>query len=257
MTKGRNEGGRHAALRPAYGYSLAEFAVVLVILGIIAAAGSGAFRDLTTANRSQLQSVASLATATGAVLAFARASHRLPCPDVDGSGRESLSAGVCPASHAVGWFPYLALGLPAPVLRERLIYGVHRSSVADLARTEEHGSDTADSPAYADAVDFVQALRLASTEAVSTEHIYLTGDNGRLGAPDCAANVVGNPAFVLVAPGSDRDGDGNLLDGIHATLPQTGRCFAAPTCGSDQAFDDRTQSVSPVELIDKMNSELL
>lgn len=242
--------------RPCSGFTLVEVTVALAVLGIIAAAAAAAYLGLFSASRNKINADASLASLAGAVVAFAQSHHRLPCPDVDGSGNESLVAGVCPTNRDVGWFPYLSAGLTSPAPFARAIYGVYRAAGADLARAEEHGGDPVGSASYADGADLIHALRFAAAQVPSNTQIYLTGDNATSGAENCGGNVVSNPAFVVLVPGEDRNGNGTPVDGIHGTLPASGHCFAAPTRASDTYFDDRTLAVSFYTLMAKLNNEL-
>ncbi|MBZ0105723.1 MAG: type II secretion system GspH family protein [Sulfuricella denitrificans] len=241
--------------RPCFGFTLVEVTLALAVLGIIAAAAAAAYLGLFSASRNKLNADASLATIAGAVVAFAKSHHRLPCPDTDGSGNEGVCS-VGPAGPDVGWFPYLSAGLTAPAPLARAIYGVYRAAGADLARAEEQSGDPVGSASYADGADLMRALRFAASQVPSNTQIYLTGDNARGGAENCGGNVVSNPAFVVLAPGEDRDGNGNPADGIHSTLPASGHCFAAPTRAVDTYFDDRTLAVSFYTLMAKLNNEL-
>ena len=237
------------------GFTLVEVAVTLAVLGVIAAAAAAAYLGLFSASRTKLIADASLASMSGAVIAFAKSHHRLPCPEVDGSGVEGLVSGVCPAGREVGWFPYLSVGLTPPAPQVRAIYGVYRATGADLALAEEHGGDLVGAATYADGADLVRALQYAASQPLTNVQIYLTGNDATSGPEDCASNVVSNPAFVLLAPGEDRNGDGKAVDGIHSTLPGTGHCFAAPNRAVDTNFDDRTLAVSFYTLMVKLNNE--
>lgn len=237
------------------GFSLVEVTLVLAVLGVIAAAAASAYLAMFSAGRTQLAGESSLASLSGAVIAFAKSHHRLPCPDTVGVGNEGACA-AGPAGPAVGWFPYLAVGLASPAPQARAVYGVYRVAGADLARAEEQGGDVVGAASYADAADLIWAFKSAAARPTTSNQVYLTGDGGASGAEDCGGNVVSNPAFVLVAPGEDRDGDGNAVDGIHATLPVSGRCFASLTRAGDTNFDDRTFAISIYDLMAKLNNEL-
>lgn len=238
------------------GFTLVEVALVLAVLGVVAATAATAYLGMFSANRGKLNADASLAVLSGAIVAFAKSHHRLPCPDSAGSGTEGLVGGVCPAGLEVGWFPYLSAGLTQPAPLTRAIYGVYRLAGADLARAEERGGDPPGASTYADGADLVMALRLAAAQSPSSARIYLTGDGATGGVENCGSNVVSNPAFVILAPGEDRNVDGNPVDGIHSTLPLGGRCFAAPTRALDAGFDDRTQAASFYTLMAKLSNEL-
>ena len=236
------------------GFTLVEVAVTLAVLGVIAAAA--AYLGLFSASRTKLIADTSLVSMSGAVIAFAKSHHRLPCPDAGGSGVEGLVSGVCPDGLDVGWFPYLSVGLTPPAPRVRAIYGVYRAAGSDLARAEEHGGDPVGAATYADGADLVRALQFAASQPLTNAQIYITGNGATSGPENCTGNQVSNPAYVLLAPGEDRDGDGKTVDGIHSTLPGTGLCFAAPNRAVDTNFDDRTLAVSFYTLMVKLNNEL-
>jgi prepilin-type N-terminal cleavage/methylation domain-containing protein len=221
------------------GFSLLEVAVALVVIGLMASASSTYFGLFRSSN--QLAMDANLVSLSGSVITFAVTRNRLPCPDTAGTGYESLVGGVCPLATAVGWLPYQSLGLSQPAPLARAIYGVYRNPAAnaDLAATASLATLSA------------AASQLPNTNSL---YIYLTGDGTTAnGVENCVGNIATNPAFVILSPGEDRDGNGSTLDGIHSTLPATGRCFAAPTRGVDSNFDDRTFAVSAFALMAKLN----
>ena len=87
------------------------------------------------------------------------------------------------------------------------------------------------------------SLSQAATNAPSTSQPhYLAG----AATPDCSGAGAGtalmNPAFVLVAPVADRDGqagDHPGFDGVHASFGSAGgRCVAPPGHPADALFDD-------------------
>lgn len=91
------------------GFSLVEMAIVLVILGFVL----GALLLPLRAQReqaAQLQTINTLETAKQALLGFAQANGRLPCPAIAGSGIAAPNAsGAC--TQQVGFLPATTLGL--------------------------------------------------------------------------------------------------------------------------------------------------
>jgi prepilin-type N-terminal cleavage/methylation domain-containing protein len=219
------------------GFTLVEMAVALIVVGVMAAAASsysGAFKAAGKTGADAL-----LASESESIIEFARTRGRLPCPDVAGTGYESLVANVCPAGVDVGWMPYVSMGLSLPSASARSIYGVYRNVAAgaDLAATAS-----------------LNSLAAATRQVASNAFVYVTGDGTTAnGTESCAGNVRTNAAFVVLTRGEDRSGDGALVDGIHSTLPAVGRCFAAPSRAFDFNFDDRTYAVSAFALMAKLN----
>lgn len=237
---------RRRALRLTAGYTLVEIAIVVTVIGLIAALSIGTYsgalgnRDIKTAS-------ASGENISGAILAFARSNNRLPCPDTDGDGREGDAAGACPAGREVGFIPYESVGLGNPPTVERGIYGVYRNAgiSADLVAPS----------ATLTRSNFLRAIAAGSTPAVTAAHLFITGNNASTGAENCASTRVFHPAFVVIVPGSDRDGNGNNLDGIHVGLPGAGLCIASPDRVPNTVFDDRVVSTGFTTLLGLISAD--
>lgn len=92
------------------GFSLAEMAIVLVIVGILMASGLGALSSQLSNQRIK-ETKQMLERANEALLGYALSHNRLPCP-ADNSGVELVrnASGDCP--QAFGNLPWLLLGLP-------------------------------------------------------------------------------------------------------------------------------------------------
>lgn len=222
--------------RPQRGFTLIELSIVLVVLGLLAAASLGAF-----ANRDgrRIEASAEAARIEAAVVAFARLQHRLPCPDTSADGREG-NAGVCPTGTETGWVPYESLGLANPPAAQRARYLVYRNGAAgaDLAVLAERTADLPGTTGHLSRNDLLSALAGAAAQPVAAGHLHLTGDGGIEGAEDCATNRRHHPAFALILPGEDRSGNGSGFDGLHAALPAAGACIASPGRAASPDYDD-------------------
>ncbi len=201
------------------GFSLIELSVVLLAMGLLGwavASGSGNSAALQDRDRAR-QSAESLRET---LRAFALRNGRLPCPDTGGSGWEGDAAGVCASGVEAGWLPYRSLGLDLPPDALRAAYGVYRNRSAtggdaDLAVATERTGDAPGTPGYRNARDLMAGLAIAGRQTVSASHARLTGDDAAEGAVDCGTNVRSHPAFFIVVPLEDRDGDGNRFDAPH------------------------------------------
>lgn len=226
------------SLKKFSGVTLVELALVLVIIGIIASASAIVYLGvLRNAGGKQVVD-AQLANLSGNIVAFVKKNNRLPCPDTIGNGFEGLSLGVCPNGVVRGWLPYISLGLSQPNNDARAIYGVYRN------------------PPLADLTSFVDIPTLTQATSIpfSSSFVYFTGDGTVTnGAENCGLNVQANPAFIILATGENRDGNGNATDGVNTGLPASGLCFSAPSRGVDTNFDDRTVAVSFYALIAELN----
>lgn len=220
----------------AFGFSLLELIIVLVVVGVLASVSSVLYLGLLSKDGGVQVTDAKLKSLSGSVIAFVKTHHRLPCPDNTGSGYEALNAGICSNGIQVGWLPYVSMGLSPPADSERAIYGVYRTATADLAVSTT-----------------VNILTAAASAVTSSNVIYMTGDGSTTnGTEDCINTVASNPAYIILAPGEDRDGNGSNVDGVNQGLP-SGRCFSAPSRGVDNIFDDRTISVSLYALLAELN----
>lgn len=239
------------------GFTLVELATVLGVIGLLAVAMTSSFDGLQQA-RAHNGARADAESARQALRAFALRNKRLPCPDTSthgDSGREG--AGVaCGAGVDVGWLPYESLGLAIPVRASRLRYGVYRGAAATDLVAPRHGA--------ADSIDidglggFSTALTgAASAVASSARPYYVTGrsvenscDAGS--SPGTGITLI-NPAFVLVAPATDRDGMGSLhagFDGIHqAFAAGASKCVASPDQPQASGNDDVVVAESPTALL--------
>lgn len=219
------------------GFTLIELSIVLVVLGLLAAASLGAFADR---EGRRIDASAEAARIEAAVVAFARLQHRLPCPDTSADGREGGADGVCPIGTETGWVPYESLGLANPPTAQRARYLVYRNGAADadLAVLAERTGDPEGTTGHLSRNDLLAALANAAAQPVAAGHLHITGDGGTEGPEDCATNRRHHPAFALILPGEDRDGNGNGFDGLHAAVPASGACIASPDRAASIDYDD-------------------
>ena len=221
------------------GFTLVEVAVVAGILGLLALTMTSAFEGMEQA-RVQNRAQADVEAARQALRHFLLRNKRLPCPDNSSHGergREAGGSGSCPSELSTGWLPYESLGLPLPVRSQRLRYGVHRDEDADLVAPTPGAIDDPDLEGSA---GLASALSKAATTTPSSSFPYYSAATANGTA--CGGGDLVNPAFVLVAPATDRDGSG----GTHAGFDGPNRgfadgadnCTAAPSRPASSAYDD-------------------
>lgn len=223
------------------GFSLIEVILAVFILGIITAVSSVTYLGLWRDVGGKAGVDSRLVALSGSVIAFVKTNHRLPCPDRDGTGYETLEAGVCAVNLDIGWLPYVSLGLSPPAANQRAFYGVYRNATttpsADLAVSADQNT-----------------LSAAALAPHSSAYVYVTGDGSTTnGAENCSGTVLNNPAFVILAAGEDRNGDASNLDGVNVGLPTSSHCFSAPSRGIDARFDDRSLAVSFYAVMAELN----
>lgn len=111
------------------GFSLVELSVVLLALGLVLI-GAAVYWQFQEKQRVSTTQMDAQLQARDALVGFAHAQHRLPCPAVDANGVESCAAGG--GLRQTGYVPWQTLGLPRPEAG-RLRYGVYREASATAA----------------------------------------------------------------------------------------------------------------------------
>jgi len=224
--------------RRSAGMTLVELAVVVAIIGLLSVVVSAGYSDAAA------QSVATTAKADAeaarqAIRAFALRNKRLPCPDLSATGdlaREGHN-GTCPSGAQVGWLPYESLGLTRPDRQRRLRYAVGRQD-ADLVAPPAVASVRTDLDG---SIRFRAALAAAARLPASTNRPFLTGPGSSASPEDCGF-VQSNPAYALIAPVTDRDGNSPVptgFDGINVGMAVSNQnCIAAPSRRATADNDD-------------------
>jgi prepilin-type N-terminal cleavage/methylation domain-containing protein len=218
----------------AAGFTLLELALVLAVLGVLGLFLVNTFAGVDDV-RLRRQSQAEAEVAREALRAFLLANKRLPRPDTGADGYED-------GGGETGTLPYLTLGLP-DAAQNRMFYGVYRGTAPnDVIQLAERTGDLEGAPGYRGLGDAVAALQTIPG-ALNTSHIHIAGIDAA-GAPVCASGH--HPAFLLIVPNVDRDGDGNALDGTNAA---SNNCFASPNQPLTPNYDDVVATESPSALI--------
>lgn len=233
------------------GFTLVEAAVVAGILGLLALTMTSAFESMEQA-RQQNAAQAQAEAAYQALRAFALRNKRLPCPDGSTHGDRGREAdgGSCPGGLDMGWVPYESLGLQVPVRAQRLRYGVHRAGNADLVAPV---AGAVDGPDLEGIGGLAGALAVAAAAAPSSAHPHFSFASATDPSAACAGADLVNPAFVLVAPATDRDGSGDPHPGFDGPnrgfATGSGKCVAAPARPAGAAYDDVVVAESATSLL--------
>lgn len=235
------------------GYTLLELCVVLVVLGV-ALVLLWRFGSLAGQRLEEQRAPRLLNEVSQAVVGFAAAQHRLPCPDTVGDGLEHCGGA------AVGRLPVRTLGLARADLAA-VRYGVYRGSanldraldrylpllttttVANNPATSyDYGTATATLTALGqvNGIDFCTALRQGGGSSGSGAALHIRTEGGA---------VLKNVAFALALPGlHDADGDGSPFDG--ANTVDNG--FAAPAQPRSAGYDDVVHAADFGQVFDRL-----
>lgn len=222
------------------GFSLVEFSMVLLIVGLLTWTVSGAY-DNSQVLRDREQAFSQGEVLREAVRAFALTNARLPCPDTTGTGWEGDAAGTCNLTADAGWLPYRSLGLDRPPSRFLAAYSVYRRADTDAIRDadivvrKERTGNSVGSTGYHDTRDLIVALGNASGDPVSPARTRLTGNDGTEGTVDCTGNIRSHPAFFIVIPLGNAAGSASAFEGPNGA---GSNCAWTPGKGLQQGRDD-------------------
>ena len=199
------------------GFSLAEMAIVLVIVGILMASGLGAL-SRQMSNQRIKETKQMLERANEALLGYALSHNRLPCP-ADDAGAELARNGAGDCSQATGNLPWLELGLPEfDAWGRRLQYRVtpvfarKTALCGDLATPnsapcfslQTSGDNTVKSASRRNGTA-VTASNLISSAAPAVPIVFSEGPTGAGAGADELENRNGDAKFVQDTPDDDFD----------------------------------------------------
>ncbi len=240
MTKMKRFSGR--------GFTLLELVIVLVVIGILSLLTVSNFSGAEDV-RQRKEAQAATETVREALRYFVLANKRLPCPDFSKNGYEGDSSGTCTSGKELGWVPYYSIGLPVSE-SGRMAYGVFRLTGSDdLTTLTERTGDPEGTPGYRDLGDMIAALNKTPSTVNGSSQIFVSGVTAA-GTSDCVAATSYYPAFVLIAPLTDRNSDGDIFDGVNTDLWATGHdCIASPLQPLASDYDDVVIAESPQTLV--------
>lgn len=201
------------------GFTLVEMAVALVVIGLLTWAVSSAYQNMQPmADRNKAVQLGE--QARDSLRSFALMHKRLPCPDLNGNGREGDASGGCPEGRDSGLLPYYSLGISVPDEPYRAVYAVYRNGDAggvDLTVLDERTGDSQGDDGYKNIGDLLYALNSIDPNENNTDLVRVTGDGNAAseGAIDCSNNIRLHPAFFLVLPLDDVSGNGSRFDSVH------------------------------------------
>lgn len=211
---------RHRGVAPARqrGLGLLEVVLLTLLLGGMVLGGIVSLRTLQQSQQAEAAEQ-NLRRADRAVLNFVAQRNRLPCPDVDGDGREDALAagtGCSAAAGQKGWLPLASLGLDGTGTDQgampRLLYLVQREAqdlgLADPARHNPPAFDTATG----------QYSGVRPLNQIATTDICQGIENARgLAVAANQAQTDGRAlAYALVHPGrGDFSGTGEGFEGLN------------------------------------------
>ncbi len=200
-----------------HGIGMIEVMLIIAVFSSLLLAGFLQWR-VRSAEEATRQEQTQLAQAETALISYATVNYRLPCPAAVPGGLED-----CTTPAQKGWFPAQTLivsGIDPGVSVKQLRYIVQRggsdfdlaSVASDAWRPVEYSGnslamrDTSYSSAPIRTLsDFCARLAQGRSQTYNAGYASVASSPGRL------------VAFALAHPGlEDKDGDGNLFDGVNA-----------------------------------------
>jgi prepilin-type N-terminal cleavage/methylation domain-containing protein len=210
------------------GFSLLEMAVVMIIIGLMGGLLWALLPRLQSAASPEPTPVVELRTASDAVVGFALANSRLPCPDTNSDGLED-----CASASSSGNLPQVTLG---QVFQKPIRYGVHRGAGNSL--TLSANNFLPNIPGALPATPVINGLDLCI--AIRDAQIANTG---LLVGPATIRS-----AFALAHSGvGDASGDGVLFDGLNTTGG-----FVSPGTALSNTYNDYTLAQGMGELAQRL-----
>lgn len=143
------------------GFTLVELAVAIAITGALSAGVLGVV-SLSTQRANHVEAERTIHKVEDALITYARANGRLPCPDTTGT-ETAIGDGLqnCASPEASGQLPYRTIGLPNPPLdpwQRPLVYAVDTRLMLN--------------PGHEYRYDFCQSLRANAEAGVSDTHLH-------------------------------------------------------------------------------------
>ena len=226
------------------GFSLAELAVVLVIVGAIGLLIWQVLPRYKSLPAIERLTATSLPDIEAALNGFVLARGRLPCPATTGTGLEDCSTAPLGTAASPGWLPAKTLGLS---LSEPVRYLVYRNATGtglsgipvDLAVSSSLYTPRLPPGTVADpnpGLGFCQEL--LTLVRAATPPVALTAG---------VANVPIAYGLATAGPG-DADGNGNPFDGLNTTAGQ----FELTGAARSATYDDQTLTIGSSEMFTRL-----
>lgn len=219
------------------GFTLTELAIVLVIVALLT---GGLVLSLTTTRdiASEKETQKQLATITEALLGFAVAQQRLPCPAApNASGVESPAGGACTNPHD-GLLPGITLGL-TPTDAQGYVLDAWGNRIRYAVTTANTNAFT-----LASGIKTAWSGGLAPDLRICNTATGIAGGN-------CAANASLTDAAAAVIFSTGRSGaTGPLSADEQANVTTTDRVFVS--ANPSPTFDDLVTWLSPNILYNRL-----
>lgn len=223
------------------GFTLIELIIVLIVVGLMTTAFTVSLQMVNESSiREQTQTLINKAEL--AVINFALANNRLPCPDTNSDGVEDCGGGV-----AVGTVPFQTMRLDAKVIDasgQNITYSIYRNPAAqaDLGVLTEL-KNAINGLNLLDRLDFCASLKNAQTAAAASNLLSVSLNVQGIGCLGGADFI--NVAFLLTSSGikdADNLPPSNRFDQENNTNPAL--CFASPKKAISSQYDDLLAATS-------------
>jgi len=236
------------------GMGLVETMLLTVVVGGALSAGA-LWLQVDVASDRKREQANVLDHADRALVGFAAANYRLPCPDTNGDGHEN-----CSGSASKGSLPWRDLGIEDPELRARirqLAYMVDRQGT-DLTSADDYFTPgklgtaelrSVDTSGLVGSVGNKNDVRDTPVNIGTTDLCVAIGQS----AANSGAQAGGSPVAYGIAHPGHRDMDGNdlLFDGDNADNNQP--VMIAPGAGGSERYDDQVIARGHANLSDALN----
>ena len=242
-------------LHKQFGVSLVELAVVLGIVGFLAAGSMSMFSEQRV-HVQWMESSSKLALAKASLLQFARRNNFLPCPDTGGDGIEDRVGITCESDR--GMLPFVDLGLSAVQVRDSwdnpFLYAT--SKTADV--TANITNCPIDSACFFNnsAPPMFDLTTLPTMGNPGGDNLKVCTD---LPCDAATAGVtVNSEELIAVLLAFNENGDQVPVAGTAEAMNATdNHFFVQATYSKAPFFDDHIQTISANELKNRYESEVI
>jgi len=172
------------------GFTLVELAIVLVIVGVLLGGIVGTLSSRIDTTR-RVNTKQQLEDIKAAILGYAAANRRLPCPATTSSnGDSNPNDGACVWEH--GFVPGKTLGLEGSYNRDNLLLDAWDNPI-------RYSISNADG----DAFTTTDGMKTITIGALSPDYIICNGDSATSTSCSGSTTIANNIPFILLSLGKD------------------------------------------------------